>query len=331
MKKNLGVFAVLALLTSCDSGYSEAELTQLHEEAIAANAIFEKNRNQNQQFESWQLLVQGEINQSKTVSLSLSELKNLETISVVTTDPHNSLGAESTHEFRGVKVATVLDRYNVDSDVTEVTFVADDGYRVTVSWADLQKYPIIIAFEKDNQPISRSNGGPLYLVFPYTDYPQLQQKYDDRYWIFYLTHAIAGTPDLSLQVADKKFNARSLAKLPQVTIEEAVGYSGWSPGKVQLHGVRLRDVLSAAKIESGERAIVQGKSILKRNSHQPIQMPMSAVRGCDVLLATAWGKKRQPIPSRMGGPVTLAFSPNCQEFFPQDPPWLTFVEQILVE
>ncbi|MBZ8180172.1 molybdopterin-dependent oxidoreductase [Oscillatoria salina] len=331
MKNNLGVFAVLALLTSCSSGYSEAELTQLHEEAIAANAILMKNLNQNQQFELWQLLVQGEINYQKTVSLSLAQLKDLETISVVTSDPHNSLNANSSYEFRGVKVATLLDRYGVDADVTEVTFVAYDGYRATVSWADLQKYPIIVAFERDRRPIARSDGGPLYLVFPYTDYPQLQQKYGDRYWVFYLTHAIAGTPDLGLQVGDRKFNARSLAKFPQVTIEEAVGYSGWSPGKVQLHGVRLRDVFQAAKVESEETVIIQGKSIVHRNPYKPIEIPVAAVQGCDVLLITAWGKKRQPIPSRMGGPLTLAFSPDCQEFFPQNPPWLTFVEQILVE
>ncbi|WP_207765368.1 hypothetical protein [Cuspidothrix issatschenkoi] len=42
--------------------------------------------------------------------------------------------------------------------MTEITFVCDDVYYVTVKIEDLLNYPIILALAKDNKPIQRDQG-----------------------------------------------------------------------------------------------------------------------------------------------------------------------------
>jgi hypothetical protein len=213
-----------------------------------------------------------------------------------------------------------------------VTFVARDGFRSTVSIADLRQYPIIIALERNNKRISRSDGGPLYLVFPYSQFPQLQRKYPDRFWAFYLTDMIVGTEPTRLQIGKRLFNAAALNKLPQVTIEGTVGYRiGWPAGKVKLYGVRVRDAVAAAglKLPKNGSVIVQGKSPVYRDPTNPIRLQASDINKCGILLATHWGDDKIPIPAKMGGPVTLALSSACQSQS-DDRRWVTFVEKLKV-
>jgi hypothetical protein len=135
-----------------------------------------------------------------------------------------------------------------------------------------------------------------------------------------------------LRVGETPLDAKTISKLPQVTIEEAVGYPiGWPIGKVKLTGVRVRDVLAAAGVTLPENGmvIVRGKAPVSRNALNPIRLAANEVRDCDILFATHWGNEREPIPAKMGGPVTLAFPSNCQARY-ENQRWLTFVEQLEV-
>ena len=51
----------------------------------------------------------------------------------------------------------------------------------------------MLALERNGKPLSRSDGGPLHLIFPYSDRPEIANKYSARYWAFYVTHIIIGT------------------------------------------------------------------------------------------------------------------------------------------
>lgn len=333
LKRNIALAFFLlsgvAYLTGCSNRPTSTQLDAWRQDASAQNAKI-KTLQARQAKRDWQFTLQGQTATGKPVQLSLAQLEALAKESIWTTEPHNTKNSQEIVNFRGVAVSKLLDKFGVAPEVTEVTFMSYDGYRATVNLSDLRQYPIIIALERNNQPLSRSDGGPLYLVFPYTQFPQLQQKYPDRFWAFYLTDMVVGTEPIRLQVGKRVFDASALAKLPQVTIDENVGYRiGWPVGKVKLYGVRLRNALAAAGLTLPQdgAVIVQGKSPIYRNNANPVSLEASDVNGCDILLATHWDDDRKPIPAKMGGPITLALSSTCQQQS-DERRWVTFVEKL---
>ncbi len=324
---------LLAFMSGCQNQKpTDAQMEAWRNEAMQKNAAMVAAHTNNRQRQQWNLEIQGKTAAGKSVRLTMQELDALATTHIRTRSPHNtSNNPDRIFDFRGVAISKLLDKFGI-TDSKEVTLVAFDSYRATVSIADLRTYPIVIALERNGMPISRSEGGPLSLVFPYTDYPQLEQKYPDRFWAFYVTNLIVGTEPVRLRVGETPLDAKTISKLPQVTIEEAVGYPiGWPIGKVKLTGVRVRDVLAAAGVTLPENGmvIVRGKAPVSRNALNPIRLAANEVRDCDILFATHWGNEREPIPAKMGGPVTLAFPSNCQARY-ENQRWLTFVEQLEV-
>lgn len=354
----LTLFNIVACLTGCATQPIDANLETLRQEAIAQNTAMMALQEKDPTRHDWQFVVQGQTATGKPVRLSLQQMEALATTSVWTRDPHSTGDRNALVHFRGVAVSKLLDKFGAAPNATEVTFVASDAYRATVSLADLRQYPIIIALERNNQKIPRSDGGPLYLVFPYSQFPQLQQNYPDQLWTFYITDMVVGTEPIHLKVGEtpkgkllanrnsadpvappqmpqhpyQVFNAAALAKLPQVTVEENVGYRiGWPAGKVRLYGVRVRDALAAAglTLPQGSSVIIRGKSPIYRDIANPIRLDASDIKRCDILLATHWGDNRMPIPAKMGGPVTLALSSGCHTES-DNRRWVTFVEEIEV-
>lgn len=326
------LFNIVAFLTGCTNKPAHLNLEQLRQEAIEQNAAMMALQEENPTKGKWQFVVQGQTLTGKPVELNFEKLQALATTSVVTKEPHNTSNSDpnTSFQFRGVAVSKLLEKFGVAPNVTEVTFVAYDGYRSTVNLADLRRYPIIIALERNNRKISRSDGGPLYLVFPYDQHPQLQEQYPDRFWAFYLTDMVVGTEPIRLKVGQRELNAATLAKLPPVSLEETVGYRiGWPVGKVKLYGVRMRDVLASAglPVPPGGAVIVRGKSPIYHKSDAPIRLEASDINRCNILLATHWGDDRKPIPARMGGPVTLALSSTCATKS-DNKRWVTFVEKL---
>ncbi|HAG84972.1 MAG TPA: molybdopterin-binding protein [Cyanobacteria bacterium UBA12227] len=319
-------------LTGCSDRPTDAELERQRQEAIVMNAEAIATQKTGRNQKEWELVIGGQTTTGKSVRLSWSELEALATTSIWTQDPHNTNDPDAIVHFHGIAVSRLLNQLGVAPHVKEVTFVADDAYRSTVNVADLYQYPIIIALERNTQKISRSEGGPLYLVFPHTEFPQLQSKYPDRFWAFYVTDIVIGTEPIQLRLGKRVLDASALEKLPPVTLEETVGYPlGWPASKVKLHGVLIRDVLAAAglQIPNNSYVIVRGKSPIYRDPNNPVRIKASDIRNCDILLATRWGDDRIPISATMGGPVTLAISSSCQTQL-DNRRWVTFVEELEV-
>lgn len=331
----LSVVVFLSLefyLGGCSNQPTSTELKNWRDEAIARNQELVTRYHKEPTQPNWQFRIQGQITSEQQVVLSWSKLESLAKKTVLTTDPHHTSDRQAIFQFQGIPISTLLKEYGVAPNVEDVTFVAYDAYRSTVSLSDLRQYPIILALKRDNQNISRSDGGPVYLVFPHTQFPQLQQKYPDRFWAFYLTDMIVGTEPIQLQVGQQILDAAALNQLPPITIEETVGYRlGWPVGKVKLYGVRLRDVLASAgvKLPQDSAVIVRGKSPIYHDSDNPIRFESADVQRCDIILATHWGDERKPIPAKMGGPVTLAFTSVCPTSS-DERRWVTFVEKLEV-
>ncbi len=327
--KNLALVAIVCL-KGCTNQPSNEQLEVWRKEAIARNAEIVAENAKNIQQSQWNLSIQGQTASGQPVELNWQQLQALATNHLQTNDANYVLQPNQVFDFRGVLVSTLLKQFGAATDVTDVTFVSFNAYFVTLSWQDLLTYPITLAIAKDGQPIKRDQGGPIYLVLPYTQYPQIKQKYNEATWAFYVSHLIVGTEPVQLSVGKRQFDLATLDKLPQVTINESVGYKlAWPSGKVKLHGVRVRDVLnlSGKKLPEQGDVVVLAKAPIYRDPADPIRLAASDIRNCDVLLATRWGNERQLIPAKMGGPVTLAFSSQCQAKTNQ-PQWITFVEAL---
>lgn len=326
------------LLSGCSQNPTEEQLTQWRADAIARNDAIVAQRGKTAKPQKWEFFVSGQTTKGSQ-TLDWDELEAMATSRVSTTSPHNSKDLKAMLYFRGIAVSQLLDRFGVKPTATSVTFLGYDGFRSTVSISDLRRYPIMLALERDGRPISRSEGGPLFLIFPQSQYPQLQQKYAEQFWTFYVTNAIVGNESPQIRIGNQILDSKTLDKLPLITVEETVGYrQGWPIGKVKLHGVRVRDVLRAAKVTIADNnvVIVKGKSAVSRDPNNYLRLRSADIRHCDILLVTRWGEDKQPIPAKLGGPITLALTGSCyatsdfQSPVDDDRRWLTFVEELEV-
>lgn len=330
--------AMLAVLTgatlaACGGGPSSAELDRLHAEAVAANqAKLAAHATDDANAPGKSLTVLGQIAEP-AATLDWAALDGLAQAHVKTRNPQNPGDRGRVVDFRGVLVRDLLDRFGAAPGADEITFVALDGFRSTVPTADLRRYRVLLAIAADGAPIDRSSGGPIFLVFPWVESPETEAAFPDRFWSFYVTHVVVGTPPPRVVVAGTTLDAARLGALPHVTFDAPVGWkSTWPSGPVHVKGIALTELLRAAgaTIPEGGRLIVRGMAASQRNPVDPIALSAADVATCGVLLATAWGADEAPITARRGGPLAIAIPPACADRLGPRA-WMTFVEELVVD
>ena len=57
--------------------------------------------------------------------------------------------------------------------------VAPDGYAVDIPPADLETFPVILAVKRDGKYLGIGGRGPIWVVYPREDFPELQRAKDD--------------------------------------------------------------------------------------------------------------------------------------------------------
>ena len=332
--KNLAVVSLgiaMVCLGGCTETPTDSQLVVWRKQASDRNAEIVAEKAQNNQQREWNLVIQGQTATGNTETLNWSQLQDLATVNINTIDGNNIVNPQKIFQFTGISVSSLIQSLGIPNYITEITFVCYDAYKVTVRVEDLLKYPIILAVAKDGQPIPREQGGPIYLIFPYTQYPEIRKNYDEGMWAFYVTHVIFGTESAKVSIGNRELNLADLDQLPQVNLTQRVGYRVWWPsGQVKLHGVRLRDALSLAGVNLNtiSSVLVRGKPKVYRRNSEPIKLATEDILKCDILLVTRWGEDRQRIPAKMGGPVTLAFGDDCPSRT-KNQRWVTFVEELV--
>jgi hypothetical protein len=327
----LGI-AILCL-GGCTQKPTNQQLEVWRKQASDRNAEILAETGKNHQQPEWNLVIQGQTATGETETLNWSQLEDLATVNLNTIDANNIINANKVFQFTGISVKKLIEKFGIDREITEITFVCYDAYQVTIKVQDLLKYPIILAIARDGQPIPRDQGGPIYLIFPYTQHPEIRKQYDEGMWGFYVTHVIFGTEEAKVSVGERELNLTDFDELPQVSLTQSVGYRVWWPSsQVQLSGVRLRDVLQLADVNLNKitSVIVRGKPPVYRVNTEPIELLTEDILKCDIILATRWGEEKQVIPARMGGPVTLAFGDNCPSRT-KNQRWVTFVEELIAQ
>lgn len=82
-------------------------------------------------------------------------------------------------EFEGVPLADLMEI--VGATGTEVEAIALNDYKATVPIEDFAKYGVILALKRDGEYMPVRDKGPLFIVYPYDEFDELQaQKFYSR-------------------------------------------------------------------------------------------------------------------------------------------------------
>jgi len=103
----------------------------------------------------------------KPLELDLKTLISMDATSITTTAPW----LDGPTEFKGVRISTLL--HSIGANSAQFEAVASNDYRFTLSEIDFEKYPIIIAYEKNKELLNIRTQGPLLIMFPFDDFPEL--------------------------------------------------------------------------------------------------------------------------------------------------------------
>lgn len=320
----------MGLAASCDRAIDDATLTREREEAEQAEAAARARFGTGDERTSWTLTVTGRV--PSTVVLPFREVERLATTEYLA-KPTNEHADPPPALFRGARLSELLARANAPEDATEVTLVANDGFRATFAAADVRTYPVMLSVLWDGVPITRSRGGPLFATLPNYTEPAIEERYSYSWWVFYVTHLVVDTAEVSVRVGDCTLDAAELAALPAAEVAVRHGFRvGWPSGELRIAGVRVRDVLAACHADLGpnDRARVRVMAPVPDGDDHAVRLGAEAIATTDVLLGLRFGADDQPIPARLGGPVVLAFPPGDTAGATQSE-WPTYVRGLDIE
>lgn len=125
------------------------------------------------------LQVTGEV-AGGTVELDRTDVQALAQVKLVT----STVVTDGKHAFTGFLMRDLLDQLDAEGD--HVTAIALNDYAVDIPMADFYDFDVIVAYEMDDQPLTRDDKGPLWIVYPRDDHKALQDiRYDYR-WVWQL-------------------------------------------------------------------------------------------------------------------------------------------------
>ena len=88
--------------------------------------------------------------------------------------------------FEGVRLSSILDRIGVGkAEILRVMALNEFEHFIPVS--DVEKYGVLLAMRMDGKALSRRDKGPIWLVYPRDDFPELQDERQDSKWVWQLT------------------------------------------------------------------------------------------------------------------------------------------------
>ncbi|WP_051326755.1 hypothetical protein [Aliagarivorans taiwanensis] len=126
------------------------------------------------------LIIQGNIREVSGMAFSLEDIKAMEQHSFVTKHPWTEVG----RRYQGPLLADVLDVAQAKGKMLRM--VALNDYEVEVDFSDIKKFQPILAWQQDGKTLSIREKGPLWLMFPVDDYPEVKNKRYNDYMIWQL-------------------------------------------------------------------------------------------------------------------------------------------------
>lgn len=112
----------------------------------------------------------------ETASFSMEELLEMPQTTVVTKNDY----VDETTEFQGPRLSTLLERFEIDRSET-LKMVALNDFAAELPASDAYDYEVILAVLRDGEEMSVRDKGPIWVIYPMDDHPELQDEaYNDR-------------------------------------------------------------------------------------------------------------------------------------------------------
>jgi hypothetical protein len=87
-------------------------------------------------------------------------------------------------EFEGVLARDLLEA--VGADGREVVATALNDFVATIPVEELYRYPVLFAFKMNGEYLKVRDKGPLWIVYPRDQYPELRNSMVDKKWVWQL-------------------------------------------------------------------------------------------------------------------------------------------------
>jgi hypothetical protein len=117
----------------------------------------------------------GYSNDSGRLLLSLEQLQSLPQKTMITT----TRWTKGSIAFKGPLLRDVLALAKVQGE--SLFAVASNEYRVEIPIKDVETYDVILALEKDGKALTMRTKGPIWIMYPWSDNPELEKgKYYSR-------------------------------------------------------------------------------------------------------------------------------------------------------
>ncbi|WP_136680540.1 molybdopterin-dependent oxidoreductase [Neptunomonas sp. XY-337] len=117
------------------------------------------------------------------VELDMALLKALPTHQIKTKTPWTDGEAI----YRGALLIELLDWAGA-ADASEVKLTALNNYSATLSLREIQRYPIVLAYEADGKKMRVRDKGPVWVVYPLSDFPELDTPKIHSHMVWQLRH-----------------------------------------------------------------------------------------------------------------------------------------------
>lgn len=106
---------------------------------------------------------------SETLEFSLESLSELPQVTIVTENEFS----DGPVSYRGPLVRDVLAHLGLDQTET-VRITAANDYYVDIPTSDFRRYSVVLAIEADGKRLSRREKGPIWVMYPISDHPELR-------------------------------------------------------------------------------------------------------------------------------------------------------------
>ena len=127
------------------------------------------------------LKMNGQITQKNAgdhIELDLAMLQALGGVTLQT----STAWTEGRPTFEGVLIRDLLKQAGASGKT--VTAVALNDYKVEIAAADFEKYPVILAYKMDGEFLKIRDKGPLWIVYPQDEFPELKDKATQKKWVW---------------------------------------------------------------------------------------------------------------------------------------------------
>lgn len=127
------------------------------------------------------LEISGKIAHTNAPERARFDLKALESLGItkITT---STPWTEGKKVFEGVRLRDLLQA--VGADGATITPVALNDYKLDIPREDFDKYPVILAYRMDGEELRVRDKGPLWVVYPRDDFPELDNRLIRSRWVW---------------------------------------------------------------------------------------------------------------------------------------------------